>query len=135
MLCWATFHPLKSYSSKIPLKHSTEKIYVVKKQPIKPTKNPNVKATPSTESTATSLHQKHEQPTSHTGVPTPLTQFELQLIHYKEDERICEEMKKEVKLLCNSIGNRDRRNSISSTSRVVCAECDMHFWFKSSINN
>jgi hypothetical protein len=65
---------------------------------------------------------------------TTRTDFELQVLEYEEDERIDLHLRNDVKKLADSIRTRDYKFNFSSTSRVVCSKCDMHFWKASYIH-
>jgi hypothetical protein len=64
---------------------------------------------------------------------TTRTDFELQVLHYEEDDRIDLHLRNAVKKLADSIRTRDYKLNFSSTSRVVSDKCDMHFW-KASVH-
>jgi len=158
MLCWAQYHPLQPFcksKAAMPFKQTNLKWVLKKDQNAQPSvlsslsaKPPAVAdklsmpcsvvhtnlATTSTEASTLQLSNIQGLRIQDIAANTARTDFELQVLEYEEDERIDLHLRNDVKKLADSIRTRDYKFNFSSTSRVVCDKCDMHFWKASYIH-
>jgi hypothetical protein len=74
---------------------------------------------------------------SPTTTTSQYTEFEKMLLEYKEGQEFSKKMNQDIKNLVKAMKNRDRGiiNRKTSVSRVLCNNCDQHYWSQSSLVN